>query len=123
MRKKLFLLVGILFVILAGCDQFLRDIEKDFEYWASTIIVTDTAIPYAGIDSEGYPCLSSENDKLITIKIVNALKYEFKMPTDPGAPADIITFGSGVIGSGAGTPPPPLVQHGLYPYSKWCRPT
>ncbi|UTC68395.1 MULTISPECIES: right-handed parallel beta-helix repeat-containing protein [unclassified Treponema] len=37
MRIKLFLIIGISLVILAGCKQFLADIENDLKYWASSV--------------------------------------------------------------------------------------
>ncbi|UTC61708.1 hypothetical protein E4O05_09145 [Treponema sp. OMZ 787] len=103
MRKKLLLIEVISLVILAGCEQFLRDIEKDFEYWASTVIVTDTVIPSAGTDADGYPCIKSDGDKEILIKIINPKNYRLQFPGDPGAPSDIAVFASGAIGSVHGT--------------------
>lgn len=106
MRKRLFLIIGILFILFAGCKQFLDDIEKDFKYWSSRVFVTDTIIPSTEQDSNGYPCLTSDADKTITIKLTNPQNYVIQTPEDSGAPSDIVRFGSGTIGSGPGSPPP-----------------
>ncbi|WP_255804555.1 hypothetical protein [Treponema denticola] len=105
MRKRLFLIIGILFIIFAGCKQFLDDIEKDFKYWSSRVFVTDTIIPSTEQDSNGYPCLTSDADKTITIKLTNPQNYVIQTPEDSGAPSDIVRFGSGTIGSGPGAAP------------------
>lgn len=100
---------------MTGCDQFFRDIEKDFEYWSSTVIVTDTVIPSIGTDMNGYPCITSDGNKTISLKLVNPQNYTLKTPVG-GNYSDIIKFGSGTVGSGLGTPP--RVRHGFYSYSK-----
>ena len=105
MRKRLFLIIGILFILFAGCKQFLDDIEKDFKYWSSRVFVTDTIIPSTEQDSNGYPCLTSDADKTITIKLTNPQNYVIKTPEDSGAPSDIVRFESGTIGSGPGSAP------------------
>lgn len=107
MRKKLFLIIGISFVLFAGCKQLLDDIEKDFKYWSSSafIIGTDISSVSIGTDEESYPCIPSDGDKTITIKLSNSQNYVIKTPEESGAPSDIIRFGSGTIGSGSGGVP------------------
>lgn len=56
-------------------------------------------------DSNGYPCLTSDADKTITIKLTNPQNYVIQTPEDSGAPSDIVRFGSGTIGSGPGSAP------------------
>ncbi len=104
MRKRLFLIIGISFVLFAGCKQFFADIEKDFEYWTSTVHVIDIVLPPVPEDIDGYPCVSSDDDKIVTLKLVNPQHYVLKTPADSGAPSKIVVFEDGVVGSSGAAP-------------------
>ncbi|UTC75577.1 hypothetical protein E4O03_02255 [Treponema sp. OMZ 792] len=105
MCKKLFFFINLVIILLlSGCDQFVADIERDFEYWSSTIIIQSIDIPSIGTDTQNYPCIKSDTDQIIKIKLINPQNYTLKLPGEPGAPHDIIVFGNGVIGSGTGSP-------------------
>lgn len=104
MRKKLFLITGISFILFAGCKQFVADIEKDLEYWSSSAHIIDIVLPSSSNDIDGYPCVASNDDAAITLKLVNPQNYTFKTPADLGAPSDIVVFEDGVQGSSGAVP-------------------
>ncbi|UTC65327.1 leucine-rich repeat protein [Treponema sp. OMZ 788] len=106
MRKKLFLIIGVLSIFFTGCSQLLKDIENDFKYWSANVFVTENNIASIsiGTDKDSYPCITSDGDKTIKLKLINPQKYEIKMPGEAGAPYDIVRFASGVKGSGGGRP-------------------
>ncbi|UTC76218.1 hypothetical protein E4O03_05835 [Treponema sp. OMZ 792] len=100
MRKfKAFLIVITVLLLLSACDHFFSDIERDLEYWSSTVLITGNEIPAAGTDNEGYPCLPSAGDKTIILKLTNPQKYILKIPGAQGSPSDIVVFESGVKGA------------------------
>ncbi|UTC68128.1 MULTISPECIES: hypothetical protein [unclassified Treponema] len=100
MRKfKAFLIVITVLLLSSACDHFFSDIERDLEYWSSTVLITGNEIPAAGTDNEGYPCLPSAVDKTIILKLTNPQKYILKIPGAQGSPSDIVVFENGVKGT------------------------
>lgn len=104
--RKVFYSFIILFLLLSlnSCKQFLDDIEETLSYWASTVFINGKEIPAPVTDEDGYPCLESDNDKIIKLKLANPKRFTLKLPSDPGAPSDIITFEGGVKGKNGGSP-------------------
>lgn len=104
--RKVFYSFIILFLLLSlnSCKQFLDDIEETLSYWASTVFINGKEIPAPVTDEDGYPCLESDNDKIIKLKLANPKCFTLKFPSDPGAPSDIITFEDGVKGKNGGSP-------------------
>ncbi|UTC65491.1 hypothetical protein E4O00_05080 [Treponema sp. OMZ 788] len=98
-KFKAFLIVITVLLLLSACDHFFSDIERDLEYWSSTVLITGNEIPAAGTDNEGYPCLPSAGDKTIILKLTNPQKYILKIPGAQGSPSDIVVFENGVKGT------------------------
>lgn len=105
MRKAFGGFIIILFLfILTSCKQFFLDIDDVFGYWSSSIRIADVEISSLGVDAEGYPCISSNGDKTIKLKLINPQQYQLKLPSDQDAPSDIIKFEDGVKGQDEGAP-------------------
>ncbi|UTC77903.1 hypothetical protein E4O04_07770 [Treponema sp. OMZ 799] len=98
-KFKAFLIVITVLLLLSACDHFFSDIERDLEYWSSTVLITGNEIPAAGTDNEGYLCLPSECDKTVILKLTNPQKYILKIPGAQGSPSDIVVFENGVKGA------------------------
>ena len=87
MRKFKFFIIGILCMLfLIACEQFLRDIEADFEYWTSEVIPKDISIDKPSQELNGvYYIPSTYTDGVtITIKLHNPKKFNLIMPTGSG---------------------------------------
>lgn len=104
MRRFLYGCVFIIFILtLTACEQFIADIEKDFENWVSTVLIKEV-IPDNPKDGQSYLCIPSASDQTITLKLLNSRRFSLKMPDASGTYTDIITFESGVKGIGGGIP-------------------
>jgi len=88
---------------LTACEQFIADIEKDFENWVSTVLIKEI-IPDSPKDGQSYLCIPSASDQTVTLKLLNSRRHSLKMPEGPGTYTDIITFESGVKGIDGGVP-------------------
>lgn len=94
MRKTVTLLIGAASVAallaITACKQFLADIEEDFSYWASEVIVADYSFdkPYQ-TSNDGALCIPSAADVTLTIKLRNPKNFTLVMPTSS---ADVIRF-------------------------------
>ena len=105
MRKVFYSFIAVFLVLnLSSCNQFFDDIEETLSYWASTVFINGKEIPAPVTDDEGYPCLESDDNKIIKLKLANPKRFTLKLPSDPGAPSDIITFEDGVKGKNGGSP-------------------
>ncbi|MGI5060191.1 hypothetical protein E4N89_04285 [Treponema denticola] len=93
----------ILILTLTACEQFISDIEKDFENWVSTVLIKEI-IPDSQKDGQSYLCVPSASDQTVTLKLLNSRRHSLKMPEGPGTYTDIITFESGVKGIDGGVP-------------------
>lgn len=93
----------ILMLTLTACEQFIADIEKDFENWVSTVLIKEV-IPDNPKDGQSYLCIPSASDQTVTLKLLNSRRHSLKMPEGPGTYTDIITFESGVKGIDGGVP-------------------
>ena len=93
----------ILILTLTACEQFIADIEKDFENWVSTVLIKEI-IPDSPKDGQSYLCIPSASDQTVTLKLLNSRRHSLKMPEGPGTYTDIITFESGVKGIDGGVP-------------------
>ena len=104
MRRFLYGCVFIIFILtLTACEQFIADIEKDFENWVSTVLIKEV-IPDSPKDGQSYLCIPSASDQTITLKLLNSRRHSLKMPEGSGTYTDIITFESGVKGIGGSIP-------------------
>ncbi len=95
MRKFKFFIIGILCMLfLIACEQFLRDIEADFEYWTSEVIPKDISIDKPSQELNGvYYIPSTYTDGVtITIKLHNPKKFNLIMPTGAGDAGTVINF-------------------------------
>ena len=81
---------------ITACKELFADIEEDFSYWASEPAITGfrSASP-AQTSPAGVQCVPSASDAVITLTVHNPKNFSFIMP-GTGAPADIVTFGSGI---------------------------
>jgi len=97
MRKFSTVLIGAasvaaLFAITA-CKQFLADIEEDFSYWASEVIVADYSFdkPYQ-MSNDGALCIPSSAPVTLTIKLRNPKNFSLVMPTSSDDAGKVINF-------------------------------
>ena len=93
MRKFKFFIIGILCMLfLIACEQFLRDIESDFEYWTSEVIPKDISIDKPSQELNGVYYIPSADNVTITIKLHNPKKFNLIMPTGSGDAGTVINF-------------------------------
>ena len=81
------------FFLSLACKNYTADIEDYLSYWSAKASITDyTFTPSPQTDAEGVRSVSSKTAVTITFTVHNPKNFDFKMPTDSGAPADIIRF-------------------------------
>ena len=91
---------------MTACKELLADIEEDFSYWASEPVITGfRAASPVSVNAAGVQCVPSASDAELTFTMRNPKNFSFIMPDTPGAPSDIVSFGSGIHDS-SGTNPP-----------------
>ena len=110
MRKTVTLLIGAASVAallaITACKQFTADIEEELGYWAAEPVITNfRAASPAQTSSAGVLCVSSASDAVLTLTVHNPKNFSFIMPNSPGAPADIVSFGSNIHDSSGINPP------------------
>ncbi len=89
----------LLLISLISCNQLVVGIEKTFSYWANGATIIGIELPpNTPVDGEGFFSLPSGEDARICFKLNNPQKFEFLMPDDSNAPADIIVFDENVKG-------------------------
>lgn len=95
----------LLLISLISCNQLVVGIEKTFSYWANGATIIGIELPpNTPVDGEGFFSLPSGKDARICFKLNNPQKFEFLMPNDLNAPADIIVFDENVKGQNEGRP-------------------
>ena len=95
----------LLLISLISCNQLVVGIEKTFSYWANGATIIGIELPpNTPVDGEGFFSLPSGKDARICFKLNNPQKFEFLMPDDSNAPADIIVFDENVKGQNEGRP-------------------
>lgn len=105
--------IALLFCVTA-CKALFSDIEEDFSYWASESAVTGFTIASPVRTSPaGVQCVPSADDAVITLTVRNPKKFSFVMPDSSGAPADIVTFESGIHDALGTNPPVPGTDYTL----------
>ena len=95
----------LLLISLMSCNQLVVGIEETFSYWTNGATIIGIEIP-SGLqrDLDGFFSLPSDQDARICFKLNNPQKFEFLMPGDSNAPADIIVFDENVKGKNGGRP-------------------
>ena len=97
--------IALLFGVTA-CKELFADIEEDFSYWASEPVITGfRAASPVSVNAAGVQCVPSASPAVLTFTVRNPKNFSFIMPDTPGAPTDIVSFGSGIHDS-SGTNPP-----------------
>lgn len=106
MKKILINFLTFLFLFsLISCKQLIIGIEETFSYWTDIANIIGIEIPSGvPVDEDGFFSLPSGEDAHIYFKLHNSQKFEFLMPNDTGAPADIIIFDKNVKGQHGGSP-------------------
>jgi len=95
----------LLLVSLISCKQLVTGVEETFAYWTNGAKIIGIEIPSGvPVDEDGFFSLPSGEDAHIYFKLHNSQKFEFLMPNDTGAPADIIIFDKNVKGKNGGRP-------------------
>ncbi|EMB44176.1 hypothetical protein [Treponema denticola] len=95
----------LLLISLISCNQLVVGIEKTFSYWANGATIIGIELPpNTPVDGDGFSSLPSGQDARICFKLNNPQKFEFLMPGDLNAPADIIVFDENVRGKNGGRP-------------------
>ncbi len=81
------------FSFFVACKNYTADIDDYLSYWSAKALITDyTLNPPPQTDAEGVRSVSSKTAVTVTFTVHNPKNFDFKMPTDSGAPADIIRF-------------------------------
>ncbi len=95
----------LLLISLISCNQLVVGIEKTFSYWANGATIIGIELPpNLPVDGDGFSSLPSGQNARICFKLNNPQKFEFLMPNDSNAPADIIVFDENVKGQNGGRP-------------------
>lgn len=95
----------LLLISLISCNQLVVGIEKTFSYWANGATIIGIELPpNLPVDGDGFSSLPSGQNARICFKLNNPQKFEFLMPNDSNAPADIIVFDENVKGENGGRP-------------------
>ena len=83
----------LVFCLFIACKNYTADIEDYLSYWSSEVSIADyTFDPPPQTDAEGVRWFSSKTAVTVTFTVNNPKDFNFKMPEDSGAPADIVTF-------------------------------
>lgn len=83
----------LVFCLFIACKNYTADIEDYLSYWSSEASIADyTFDPPPQTDAEGVRWFSSKTAVTVTFTVNNPKNFNFKMPEDSGAPADIVTF-------------------------------
>ena len=105
MRKLLTFLILINSILYVGCKNYQTNIEDYLSYWSSEAAIIEYSVDPAvtlQTDKEGIqsiPSTVSGKDIAITLTVRNPKNFNFKMPDQPTASADIVVFRHGVEGS------------------------
>jgi hypothetical protein len=115
MRKILTFLAVI--VVCAGCKNYQADIDNYLSYWSTQPTIARYSFDPAAvqIDSEKIQNIPSSSDVNVILTVRNPKNFTFKMPQNPGAPADpadIVVFSPDVAGT-AGVDPAQQIDYTL----------
>ncbi len=106
MRKILTFLAVI--VVCAGCKNYQADIDNYLSYWSTQATIARYSFDPAAVqtDNEKIQNIPSSSDVNVILTVRNPKNFTFKMPQNPGAPADadIVVFPTDVAGTAGGTP-------------------
>lgn len=90
---RIVILSVLTFFLFLACKNYTADIDDYLSYWSAKALITDyTLNPPPQTDAEGVRSVSSKTAVTVTFTVHNPKNFDFKMPTDSGAPADIIRF-------------------------------
>lgn len=94
MRKILTFLAVI--VVCAGCKNYQADIDNYLSYWSTQATIARYSFDPAAVqtDNEKIQNIPSSSDVNVILTVRNPKNFTFKMPQNPGAPADadIVVF-------------------------------
>ena len=107
MRKILTFLAVI--VVCAGCKNYQADIDNYLSYWSTQATIARYSFDPAAVqtDNEKIQNIPSSSDVNVILTVRNPKNFTFKMPQNPGAPADpadIVVFPTDVAGTAGSAP-------------------
>ena len=106
MRKILTFLAVI--VVCAGCKNYQADIDNYLSYWSTQATIARYSFDPAAVqtDNEKIQNIPSSSDVNVILTVRNPKNFTFKMPQNPGAPADadIVVFPTDVTGTAGSAP-------------------
>lgn len=106
MRKILTFLAVI--VVCAGCKNYQEDIDNYLSYWSTQATIARYSFDPAAVqtDNEKIQNIPSSSDVNVILTVRNPKNFTFKMPQNPGAPADadIVVFPTDVAGTAGSAP-------------------
>ena len=81
------------FCFFVTCKNYTADIDDYLSYWSTEASIAGYAFDtVTQTDIEGMQCVPSKAAVTVTFTLRNPKNFDFKMPGDSGAPADIVTF-------------------------------
>ena len=81
------------FCFFVTCKNYTADIDDYLSYWSTEASIAGYAFDtVTQTDVEGMQCVPSKAAVTVTFTLRNPKNFDFKMPGDSGAPADIVTF-------------------------------
>ena len=90
---RIVILSILAFSFFVACKNYTADIDDYLSYWSTESSIADyTFDPSPQTDAEGVRWVSSKTAVTVTFTVNNPKNFNFKMPGDVGAPADIVTF-------------------------------
>ena len=90
---RIVILSILAFSFFVACKNYTADIDDYLSYWSTeSSIANYTFDPSPQTDAEGARWVSSKTAVTVTFTVNNPKNFNFKMPGDVGAPADIVTF-------------------------------
>ena len=107
--------MALIFSVTA-CKELFANIEEDFSYWTTEPVITGLYAPSLRTSAAGVQCVPSASPVTLTLSVRNPKNFSFKMP-GTGAPADIVTFASGVHDAAGTNPPARNTDYTLTPSS------
>lgn len=90
---RIVILSILAFSFFVACKNYTADIDDYLSYWSTESSIADyTFDPSPQTDAEGVRWVSSKTAVTVTFTVNNPKNFNFKMPGDVDAPADIVTF-------------------------------
>ena len=90
---RIVILSILAFSFFVACKNYTADIDDYLSYWSTESSIADyTFDPSPQTDAEGVRWVSSKTAVTVTFTVNNPKNFNFKMPGDVDAPADIVIF-------------------------------